>query len=227
MEHAATTSVATLPRMHRKVVVYGATRCGKTSLMRRWSDNEFSASEAPTIGVNVHIRKGAQVWDSSGHERFHTLVLTYMEGADAVLFMYNIVDRSSFDELVSHWIPKVMATAAAANRKMDYYLVGTHLDMEEERAVSVEDAVALAARYDFHYGECSAKTGQSIDHLRLFLEQPTGNNAREPVAVVVMDDEKLLQVLEPFPPKPRLFFRCCNAWRGRKYAEIDPLSADT
>jgi len=198
METAATT---------RKVVVYGAPRCGKTSLMRRWSDNEFSANESPTIGVNIHIRNGAQVWDAAGEERFHDLVLTYLDGAHAVLFLYNIANRSSFDQLKSYWIPSVLKVASA----LDFYLVGTHLDLEaDRREVPVEEAVALAACYDMHYGELSAKTGQSMDHLRLFIEHPTGNTK----ASASSPPSQELLVLDAFPKqKPGRFkiflLRCC------------------
>jgi len=206
----------------RKVVVYGAPHCGKTSLLRRWADNEWSASEAPTLAMNVIIRGSSEVWDTSGEERFRDVVLAYLGGAHAVMFVYNIANRDSYNALVRTWIPTVLGRKAQGQH-LDLYLVGSHLDLEDGppsggglREVAIDEAVALAARWDMHYGECSAKTGQSMDHLRLWLEHPTGNE----VALGAQQQQEALVTLEPFAAKKkggRTRGCCC----GRKYVQLD------
>jgi small GTP-binding protein len=215
----------------RKVVVMGAARCGKTSLIRRWSDNEFDGSEASTLGVNVVIRQGSQVWDCSGQDRFHALALTYLSGAHAVVFVYSIASYASFTELKEFWIPTVLG---AHFPTLAMYMVGTKLDLEQQdglREVSVQDAVELAARYDLHYGEASAKDAHGIDHLKLFIEdrsqQPApGEGGGDPSTTAPLDPDDLgLMVLEPFPKKKwyTLFSGgCCCPWlRARKYSGLD------
>lgn len=212
----------------RKVVVYGASGCGKTSLMRRWSDGEFSSNETPTLGVNVVIRNGTQVWDTSGQDRFHALSLTYLTGAHAVLFVYSIGNYASFEQLKRYWIPLVLKAGMPG---LALYMVGAKQDLEEQdvingglREVSVQDAVELAASYDLHYGEASAKNGHGLDHIKLFLEDHQQPQS-ELQTLDVAPEEKLLE-LEPFAKRSLLFTWCCGGGAGRrrarKYSELQP-----
>lgn len=198
----------------RKVVLYGHPHCGKTSILRRWADNEWNANETPTLAMNIILRGSSEVWDTSGEERFREVVLAYLSGAHAVMFVYNIVSRDSYNMLVNYWIPTVLGRKTQGQR-LDMYLVGSHLDLENTREVAVEEAVQLAARYDFHYGECSAKTGQSMDHLRLWLEHPTGNET------AALGAQQELVTLEAFEDKKKSSRRARGCCCGRKYVQLD------
>ena len=48
-----------------------------------------------------------QIWDTAGQERFHNVTRTYFRGAAAVLLVYDICDRESFDWLVK-WRDQVV-----------------------------------------------------------------------------------------------------------------------
>jgi small GTP-binding protein len=213
----------------RKVVVVGGFGCGKTSLLRRCTDGDFNEGELPTLGVNIVIRKGSQVWDTSGQERFHSLAPTYLKGAHAVIFVYSIANYASFADLKHYWIPLVLKTGTV---NLAFYMVGTKMDLEEfdgRREVSVQDAVELAAQFDFHYGETSAKSAHGIEHVKLFLEQQMPVSSADDTeprinSPVGAETSERMHVLEPFPAPTNCFKRlfCACAWRRqRKYLELD------
>ena len=73
-----------------KVVLIGETNGGKTSLLSRFTWNEFNIDLQNTIGVEFATRSlhidgksiKAQIWDTAGQERFQSLGVAFYRGAD-------------------------------------------------------------------------------------------------------------------------------------------------
>lgn len=79
--------------------------------------------DTPTVGVDfaskaVQMEQGEwplrlHLWDTSGQERFHSLVDTHLsdlDGSDAVVIVYDVSDRGSF-EAVDSWVEKARRLA--------------------------------------------------------------------------------------------------------------------
>lgn len=68
-----------------------------------------------TIGVDFKFKtmeiKGKkvkmQIWDTAGSETFRSIVSAYYRGANAVVLVYAIDDKFSFEELSKFWITEV------------------------------------------------------------------------------------------------------------------------
>ena len=64
---------------------------GKSSIILRYTKNEFNASMVSSIGVDfktkdilVNDKKvKLQLWDTAGHERFRTITTSYYRGCDS------------------------------------------------------------------------------------------------------------------------------------------------
>ena len=88
---------------------------GKSSLLLRFVDNVFSENLLSTIGVDFKFKtldiKGKkvkmQIWDTAGSEAFRSIVSAYYRGANAVVLVYAIDDKFSFEELSKFWITEV------------------------------------------------------------------------------------------------------------------------
>jgi Ras-related protein Rab-1A len=88
---------------------------GKSSLLLRFVDNIFSENLLSTIGVDFKFKtldiKGKkvkmQIWDTAGSEAFRSIVSAYYRGANAVVLVYAIDDKFSFEELSKFWITEV------------------------------------------------------------------------------------------------------------------------
>ena len=123
--------------------------------------------------------------DTAGQERFRTLSTSYYRGAHGILFVYDVTNRSTFDQM-DNWFAEAEANTAAAaagspgggTPRCQFCLVGSKLDRARtSRAVSADEGAALAAKY--HDGD--------DDDEALFFETSarTGENVREPFIALV------------------------------------------
>merc|ERR1712156_1407244 len=88
-----------------KFLLIGDSGIGKTSILSRFSDNEFLTNFIPTIGVDFKIKTidlngktiKLQLWDTAGQERFQAITNAYYRGAMGILIVYDITNSKSFN----------------------------------------------------------------------------------------------------------------------------------
>lgn len=94
-----------------KVVLVGNSCVGKSSIVIRYADDEFSEVFLATIGVDFRFKSlpldgnkvKLQIWDTAGHERFRTITSSYYRGAHALMIVFDITDKQSFQDAVNYW----------------------------------------------------------------------------------------------------------------------------
>lgn len=92
---------------HFKLVVVGDKNVGKTSIIKRFVDDDFSGHEKATIALDYRSKKikvynkiiKLTIWDTVGAERFHSLCQSYYKGVNGVLLVFDFTDAESFDHL--------------------------------------------------------------------------------------------------------------------------------
>ena len=47
-----------------------------------------------------------QIWDTAGHEKFRTITTSYYRGAHAIVIVFDITDRKSFQQ-VEKWLSEI------------------------------------------------------------------------------------------------------------------------
>jgi len=90
-----------------KIIILGDANVGKTCLLNRYVINRYLANYKSTIGVDFLTKDVTvnnrtvilQIWDTAGQERFHSLGNAFYRGADAIMLVYDISKRSTFDNL--------------------------------------------------------------------------------------------------------------------------------
>ena len=102
-----------------------------------------------------------QIWDTAGQERFKTITTSYYKGAHAILVVFDITDRDSFDH-VRNWMADIDKFAKEGVLRI---LVGNKCDLAHERQVNAEEAKEIANKYGIKYIETSAKDTINIDDL--------------------------------------------------------------
>ena len=94
-----------------KIVITGGFAVGKSSLVIRYVDGTFTKDAGNTLGVDYKIKENVKVGDRSvkmkicdtaGQERFRTVTASFYRNVHAVIFVYDVTNRESFDGL-NHW----------------------------------------------------------------------------------------------------------------------------
>jgi|ERR1711871_930735 len=144
-----------------KLLLVGDEGVGKTSLMARWTADEFNSCVASTIGIDFAIkiievdeqRVKLQIWDTAGQERFRTITQAYYRGAMGICICFDLTDDKSFRN-VRYWMQNV---ERHSNNAVHRVLVGTKSDLKDIRMVTAKEAHAMADEYGLQYFETSAR----------------------------------------------------------------------
>jgi Ras-related protein Rab-1A len=139
---------------------------GKSSIILRYTKNEFNSQMVSSIGVDfktkdiiVNNKKvKLQLWDTAGHERFRTITTSYYRGAHGIATVFDLTNRESFEH-VEKWLEEINKYA---KENVMRFLIGNKSDLANERQVSYEEVRALANKLNIYYVETSAKNNVNV-----------------------------------------------------------------
>lgn len=148
----------------------GALDVGKTSLILRYVDDTFTEDFAGEIDQKVKdIEVDGKavrlvIYDTAGQERFRTLTSSYFRNTDAIIDVYDITNKDSFNDITGH-----VQDGARFSPNSQKFLVGNKNDLEEEREVTTEEGQETAERLGMPFMETSALTGDGVSELFAFV----------------------------------------------------------
>lgn len=153
-----------------KMILVGDASTGKSSIMQAYIENTFNTDYHTTIGVEyagkmIEIDKkkiSLNIWDTSGQERFRAITAAYYRGADGIVFVYDVGDRESFNNIKDVW-KKSIDKYSVDNYKA--ILIGNKVDTGRKRVVSTEEGKELAETLGVPFIEVSAKTRNNINSI--------------------------------------------------------------
>ncbi|KAA8572895.1 hypothetical protein EYC84_003455 [Monilinia fructicola] len=102
-----------------KILLIGPSGAGKSALLIRYCDDQFdSESSTATIGVDFKLKTLSihgkpyrlNLLDTAGQERFRTLSNSYYRGAHAVILVYDVTNRESFNSM-GRWVEEAEGNA--------------------------------------------------------------------------------------------------------------------
>ncbi|XP_035694404.1 ras-related protein Rab-37-like isoform X3 [Branchiostoma floridae] len=110
--------------------------------------------------VNVDGAKvKLQIWDTAGQERFRSVTHAYYRDAHALLLLYDVTNKTSFDNIRA-WLSEIHEYA---QQDVVIMLLGNKADMQAERVVKREEGEKLARDFGIAFMETSAKTGLNVE----------------------------------------------------------------
>ncbi|MGQ4871902.1 MAG: Rab family GTPase [Candidatus Thorarchaeota archaeon] len=153
-----------------RVVLLGEAAVGKTSLLRRFTENVFEEEYKQTLGttfatkdVKVLCEDGISrsvrlvIWDMGGQDTYKELRRRFMKGASGAVIVYDVTRPETFMAM-NNWFESFRETCPAA----DVVICANKVDLEKERMVPVEPGHMLRDWFQADYFETSAKTGQYV-----------------------------------------------------------------
>ncbi|XP_050534480.1 ras-related protein Rab-37 isoform X3 [Daktulosphaira vitifoliae] len=151
------------------VMVLGDSGVGKTCLLVRFRDDMFlSGNYISTVGVDFRnkvisvedSKVKLQIWDTAGQERFRSVTHAYYRDAHALLLLYDVTNRTSFDNIRA-WLSEIRDYA---NDQVVIMLIGNKADCStSDRIIKKEEGEKLAQEYSVTFMETSAKSGLNVD----------------------------------------------------------------
>ncbi|XP_068885845.1 ras-related protein Rab-26 isoform X1 [Aphelocoma coerulescens] len=106
-------------------------------------------------GVKVKL----QIWDTAGQERFRSVTHAYYRDAHALLLLYDVTNKASFDNIQA-WLTEIHEYA---QQDVVLMLLGNKVDSAQDRVVKREDGEKLAKEYGVPFMETSAKSGLNVE----------------------------------------------------------------
>lgn len=160
----------------KKMCMVGDFGVGKTSLIRRFVDVQFSDQYLSTVGVKisrktVELESAKQqkslsaqlmIWDLEGHTKFKGISPTYLQGASGVLIVADVSRPETVERTIEH-----IQLYNSVNPKGVIIIALNKVDLidEEKQAVLTEIAYAVAGDKVIAVYTTSAKTGKNVGEI--------------------------------------------------------------
>ncbi|NES73686.1 MAG: GTP-binding protein [Okeania sp. SIO2D1] len=160
----------------KKICLVGDFGVGKTSLIRKFVDRQFSDQYLSTVGVKISRKKvdlpkteveknnflQLLIWDLEGHTKFKAIAPSYLQGASGAIVVADVTRQETIDNLSERLDlflsvnPKSVAILALNKSDLvDAEIINQLLSKFEHQ----EDERVIATY------STSAKTGDNVDEI--------------------------------------------------------------
>lgn len=169
-----------------KIVFIGDTGVGKTSIIKRYVDNQFDENIELTVGagffkipVTTYDCKKVElnVYDTAGQEKFRSLTPVYFRGSDATIL---VTDMSEPTSLTSQSIGEHIGLYNSSCPNSPIFLVANKSDLVDKKT---RDEIVSTLEENYKKSgqvtevfDTSAKTGENINELIMYIAQVLSNN---------------------------------------------------
>jgi Ras-related protein Rab-28 len=153
------------------IVLVGDGSVGKSTIINAFRTDGFQPIYKQTIGCDFYEKQlivrttekiSLRVWDIGGQSISSKNLASYVQHADGILFVYDITNRDSFQNL-NDWVDRIKVF----NQTKNFYLIGNKYDLTSLRQVSEKDHDKFIVENNFKDScFCSAKTGENV--LKMF-----------------------------------------------------------
>ncbi|MFW9957010.1 MAG: Rab family GTPase [Candidatus Odinarchaeota archaeon] len=153
-----------------RIVLLGEATVGKTSLLRRYTENVFDEEYKQTIGTTFatkdvdttdsenNVRKvRLSIWDMGGQSTYRELRRQYMKGASAAIIVYDVTKPETFMAM-NNWFESFREVSPEA----PVVIAANKIDLIADRMVPQEPGLMLRDWFQAEYYETSAKDGTAV-----------------------------------------------------------------
>ncbi|KAJ5076558.1 ras-related protein rab-35-like [Anaeramoeba ignava] len=184
-----------------KVVIFGASQVGKTSLIRKFVDNTFQNQDVSTIGVDFRTKDvlvdektiRLQLWDTAGQEVYRVpFTSSIYRNAEAFILVYDLTSEDSIQEL-EYFFREIEQNCS---ENILIIVAGNKSDLDSKIKNPEEELMKYTKGQELQHFKTSAKNGSNVNELfhfiaeSLFKKSQSQNNDQLDKPIVVFDNEK-------------------------------------
>ena len=149
-----------------KILTAGEGGVGKTTLLHRFVEGQFSADTKMTIGVEFFLKEieldgkqcTLQLWDFGGQERFRFLLESYVLGAKGALLMFDLTRPMTLENL-QQWV----TICRKGDENLPILFIGTKIDLVNDIMVDDDYALSFQEKFKlFDFMKISSKSGENV-----------------------------------------------------------------
>nr|MDO8090878.1 GTP-binding protein [Candidatus Sigynarchaeota archaeon] len=147
-----------------KTILAGDSRVGKTSIVKKATENNFPEEYSPTIGCDFAVKQldmgknkvRLHFWDFSGSADFGQVRKELYIDADMAVLVFDLTNPESFKNL-EKWRREIISSFGP----LHLIIIGNKADAG--RKIPIEECVKYAEKINAPYFETSAKLGTNIE----------------------------------------------------------------
>lgn len=153
-----------------RIVLLGEATVGKTSLIRRYTENAFDDEYKQTIGstfaakdTKITDKSGTArpvrlvIWDMGGQSTYRELRRQFMKGAAGAVIVYDVTRPETFMAM-NTWFESFREVCPDA----PVVVCANKIDLESKRMVPAQPGLMLRDWFQADYFETSAKMGTAV-----------------------------------------------------------------
>lgn len=181
-----------------RILILGDFAVGKSSFMFRYLDDIFNQFTLSTIGIDSRIKElernnqkiFLKIFDISGQERFHLLIINYYKGADGIILIYDISNLDTFKS-IKNWIEGINNNINL--KEIGFIIVGNKYDLHEDKKKVIDEMkqnlentlnikiIETSAKNNINVNECFEKLVDKMMELK---------KNKEPINSLKLKEEK-------------------------------------
>lgn len=150
-----------------KMVILGDSGVGKTNILNRLVNNEFSNDCRATVGVELSTKTykindkvvKINLWDTAGQERYKAITGAYYKGAKGAMIVYDITNEDSFLH-VEKWLKEIRELGG---KNINIIICGNKSDLDDSRQVSQTAGLEKGQNNGLFCIETSALSGSNVE----------------------------------------------------------------
>ena len=178
-----------------KVVLLGESGVGKTSIISQFTNSEFKDDFETSTGGTFSSKSFTynddkilkfEIWDTAGQERYRALTKMFYKETNAVILVYDITRKKSFEELQNYWVEQIKEFAP---ENIIIAVVANKSDLSENE--EVEEEVARNYAQDLNALFCTTSAKSSFGINDLFLQIAKRHTGAENIKIKNDEDEEL------------------------------------
>ena len=162
--------------MKKKVCLIGDSRVGKTSLIKRFVNDEFDDKYIATIGAKIskkdvkvdlkvndteyQVAITLTIWDLIGHRdrEYWSLLKRYYLNTDGALFVCDLTSKQTLENL-KEWIASLFNTIGV----VPFIIMANKSDLSDKTQISEKDLIDFSKLFNSDFYCTSAKTGTNVN----------------------------------------------------------------